>query len=400
VVGRLIDYRDFVGDEVINRIFGKVSDIRNKHIVMVNSTSRGGGVAEILRNLVPLMNNTGIRMGWRTLHGHPDFYRVTKRIHNALQGDELELTKKKKKVYEGVNESFSKYTHFDHDLVVIHDPQPLPLIENYRRIQPWIWRCHIDLSHPNREVWNYLKDFVIPFDYEIYQLEEFARTAGDYKIIHPSIDPLSTKNVEIDRTTLKRYMKKIGIDPDDERPLITQVSRFDPWKDPLGVVEVFDKIKEEMDARLLLVGAFAEDDPQAEGIYEKTIQKVQNREDVTVAANVQDIMVNAIQRCSDVILQKSLREGFGLTVTEAMWKGTPVVAGDVGGIPKQVVDGKTGYLVNPSDYDEVSKKTLKILADEERRRKMGERARERVREKFLITRQLEDWLDVFRDQLA
>ncbi len=210
---KLVDYRSILGDEKIDEIFEKGSKIRNSHILMINSTSGGGGVAEILRNMVPLLNDTGPNVGWRTVPAHRDFFRVTKRIHNALQGDGIDLTEKKKNVYESVNEDFSKFTHIDHDLVTIHDPQPLPLIEHYKLNQPWIWRCHIDLSDPNEEVWEYLKRFIIPYDHEVYQHEEFALGPGDHSIIHPSIDPLSTKNTDIDEKTEREYLGKIGVDP-------------------------------------------------------------------------------------------------------------------------------------------------------------------------------------------
>lgn len=396
---KLTDYKEIVGDDVIDEIFRKGAKVRNARVVMINSASQGGGVVEILRNLIPLLNDAGLRAGWRTLKGHPDFYRVTKRIHNSLQGEDIDLTEQKKKVYEGVNEDFAKYTHLGHhDLVVVHDPQPLPLVDFYRREQPWVWRCHIDLSNPNRDMWSYLKKFILPYDCEIYQLKEFARTSAN-KIVHPSIDPLSTKNKKLGEKTVDKYLEQIGIDPQSSEPLIVQVSRFDPWKDPLGVIESFDKVREEIDAQLLLVGSFAEDDPQAEGIYEEVLQKVGEREDITVAANLHDIAVNAVQRAADVVVQKSIREGFGLTVTEAMWKGTPVVGGEVGGIPKQIVDGETGYLADPEDYEEVAGKILEIIASEDLKQRMGEKAKKRVREEFLITRQIGEWLDIFDEML-
>lgn len=401
MVKRLVDYRGIVDDEKIGEIFEKGSKIRKFHILMVNSTSLGGGVAEILRNLVPLLNDVGPDVGWRTIAGHRDFFRVTKRIHNALQGGDIDLTEEKKRVYEEVNQGFSKFTHIDHDLVTIHDPQPLPLIEHYKLNQPWIWRCHIDLSNPNQEVWEYLKRFIIPYDYEIYQHEKFALGPGDHTIIYPSIDPLSTKNKDIDQETEEEYLKKIGIDPQDSRPLILQVSRFDPWKDPMGVIEVFDKVKEERDVRLLLVGAIVNDDPQAEGIYEEVYDRTKDKGDIIVAPNIHDIAVNAAQRAADVVLQKSLREGFGLTVAEAMWKKTPVIASDIGGIPEQIEDGKTGYLVDPEDHHQVAKKILDLLSlDEDERKDMGEKAKDRIRNNFLITRQVEDWLNLYNKILS
>lgn len=392
---RLINYREIVGDEKIDTIFRKGAEVRDAHIVMINSTFQGGGVAEILRALIPLLNDAGPGVGWRVVHGSPDFFRVTKRIHNALQGEEMNLTEKKKKVYRKANEEFSKYTHLDHDLVVIHDPQPLPLIEYYGRKQPWIWRCHIDLSEPNEEVWNYLKRFVLPYDHEVYQMEKFSRKGSTHSIIHPSIDPLSTKNVELDEKTKNKYLKKIGVNPKDSRPLILQVSRFDPWKDPFGVIKVFDLVKEEIDAQLLLMGAFASDDPEAEGIYEGILHETEDRDDIILAPNAHDIAVNAAQRGADVVLQKSLREGFGLTVAEAMWKGTPTIGSNVGGIPAQIEDGETGYLVNPKNHEEVAKKILDVLtSDSEKIEEMGHKAREKVRKNFLITRQIEKWLDL------
>lgn len=396
----LIDYREKVGDQTIDEIFQKGSEIRNAHIVMINSTSRGGGVAEILRSLIPLLNDSGPSVGWRTVKGHPDFFRVTKRIHNALQGDDINLTKEKKRVYESVNKEFSRYTHLNHDLVAIHDPQPLPLIQYYEQNQPWVWRCHVDLSDPFPEVWEYLKRFILPYDHEIYQLEKFARNSGSHSIVHPSIDPLSTKNVDIEEKTVKKYLEKIGVDPDDSRPLIVQVSRFDPWKDPMGVIDVFERVKNETDARLLLVGAFAEDDPQAEGIYEGVLHKTKDKDDIITAPNIHDIAVNAVQRAADVVLQKSIREGFGLTVTEAMWKKTPVIGSKVGGIPEQIVDGETGYLVDPKDHEKIADRVLDILSlDKDEREEMGKKARDRVKEKFLITRQIKDWLDITRELL-
>ncbi len=392
---KLLDYRKVISDEKIDEIFEKGSRVRNSHVLMINSTSSGGGVAEILRNLVPLLNSTGPSVGWRTIPGHRDFFRVTKRIHNALQGGDIDLTERKKYVYESVNEEFSQFTHIDHDLVTVHDPQPLPLIEYYKMNQPWIWRCHIDLSDPDEEVWDYLKRFIIPYDHEVYQHEDFALGPGEHTIINPSIDPLSTKNTDIDKETIEKYLQKIGVDTEDSRPLILQVSRFDPWKDPMGVIDVFDKVREEVDAQLLLIGAIVEDDPQAEGIYDEVHDRVKDRDDVILAPNVHDIAVNAAQRAADIVLQKSLREGFGLTVAEAMWKETPVIGSDIGGIPEQIEDGETGYLVDPEDYQQVADKILYILSlSEDERKEMGKKAKARIRKKFLITRQLEDWLDL------
>ncbi|HDI12866.1 MAG: glycosyl transferase family 1 [Hadesarchaea archaeon] len=396
----LTDYRGIIGDDKISEIYQKSRKLYKKHILHINSTAYGGGVAEMLQSIIPLFNSIGVYVGWRTLVGNPDFFRVTKKFHNALQGDSIALTRKKIKIYEETNNVFSKFTHIDHDLVVIHDPQPLPLIKFYRKRQPWIWRCHIDLSKPNRMLWNYLKDFILRYDTVIYQMEEFSAQGvpGDYRVIKPSIDPLSMKNMPISRGTISKYLKKAGVDT--KRPIISQISRFDKWKDQLGVLKVFEKVREEMDCQLLLVGDIALDDPEGQENYEQIYAKVRNKKDVRLIMGAHDIMVNAIQRASDVVLQKSIREGFGLSVSEALWKGTPVVASKVGGIPTQVIDGETGYLVKPYDYDGAAKRIMDLLSSRALREKMGEKGKRHVKENFLITRHIEDWIDLWVEMLS
>ncbi len=398
---RLVDYRDFVGESKISKIYRKGSKLSKYHILHINSTYYGGGVAEILRNMTLLLNEIGVDVGWRAVIGNQDFFRVTKEFHNALQGDDsIDLTEFKKKVYEEVNEDFASFTHVDHDLVIVHDPQPLSLITFYRKHQPWIWRCHIDLSQPNGGVWEYLKSFALAYDQTIFHMDEFASSGftNDYKIIRPSIDPLTTKNQDIDEETIEKYLSKIGVD--SSRPIISQISRFDKWKDPKGVIEVYKRVKEEMDCQLVLLGSMATDDPEGQEIYDEVTRLTDDLDDVRIVVDARDITVNAVQRASDVVLQKSLREGFALTVSEALWKETPVVGSDRGGIPTQIVDGENGYLVDPEDYDEVAKKVLDILSDENLREEMGKKGRERVRKKFLITRHIEDWIDLWLDFLG
>lgn len=397
---RLVNYREFVDEAKISEIYRKGSRLSKYHMVHINSTYYGGGVAEILRNMTRLMNEIGVDVGWRAMIGSPDFFRVTKKFHNALQGDEIDFTEMKKRVFERASEEFSSFTHLDHDLVIVHDPQPLPLITFYRKHQPWIWRCHIDLSDPNEKVWDYLKSFALAYDKTIFQMDEFAARgfSEDYKILRPSIDPLTTKNTEIDEDTVNKYLQKAGVDP--SRPIISQISRFDKWKDPDGVLEVFDRVKEEMDCQLVMIGSMATDDPEGQAVYDRVRRKANGKEDMTLIVDAHDIMVNAVQRASDVVLQKSLKEGFALTVSEALWKETPVVGSDTGGIPTQIVDGDNGYLVDPRDYDEVAEKVMDILSSETLQEKMGRKGKERVREKFLITRQIEDWLDLWLDFLA
>lgn len=394
---KLTDYRGIVGNKKVAEIYRKARKIRKKHILHISSTPYGGGVAEILRSAVPLMNDVGIDVGWRTMVGSPDFFRTTKKFHNALQGDAIALTHKKIRLFEETNQVFSKFTHLDHDLVVVHDPQPLPIIKFYRKKQPWMWRCHIDLSRPNQKLWDYLKDFVLLYDMVIYQMEEFAvhGVPGNYRVIKPSIDPLSMKNMPIPKSTINKYIKKAGVDP--KRPIISQVSRFDKWKDQIGVLRVFDRIRREMDCQLLLVGDVALDDPEGQEMYEQLHADVKGREDVRVIVGAHDIMVNVVQRASDVVLQKSTREGFGLTVSEALWKETPVVASNVGGIPSQVIEGENGHLVDPYDYNDAAKKVMDLLSDKHMRDEMGIKGRQHVKENFLITRLIEDWIGLWTE---
>lgn len=392
----LEDYRDIVGDEIISKIFRKSKGLYGKKFLHVNSSYQGGGVAEILNHLVPLMSDLGIEVDWRVIHGHHDFFNITKKFHNALQGEEINFSRLKRSVYTETNEQFTTYANIDHDAVIIHDPQPLPLVRYFKKRQPWIWRAHIDLSEPYAEVWDYLKQFIIRYDKAIFSAKEFVSSdiGTETEIIYPSIDPLTVKNKEIDQATIDKYLSKYGIKAD--KPIISQISRFDKWKDPEGVIEVFDRVNEEIDCKLVLLGAMATDDPEGPKVYESVVDKSKGRDDIIVINKESDILVNVLQRVSSVVLQKSLKEGFGLTVTEALWKGTPVVASDVGGIPLQVTDGETGFLVDPEDYEEVTDRILEILEDPELGAKLGGSAHRNVKEHFLITRHLLDWLEVLK----
>ena len=396
------NYRKIVGDGVIAEIYKKARKLYGKYILNINSTYQGGGVAEILSSLVPLMNNTGIDAEWRILHGNPDFFTVTKKFHNALQGAKINLTDLKKKLYTETNGDFAIYTHIKHDAVMIHDPQPLPLITFYRKRQPWIWRCHIDLTNPNKEVWDYLKSFILRYDAVIVSMEEYKRKDLPVQqfVIPPAIDPLTPKNMPLPKATIDKYLNKFNIPKD--KPLITQISRFDPWKDPLGVIEVFKKVKEEVDARLVLCGSMASDDPEGYEIYnevQKAAKPLVEKGDIILLTTENNILVNVLQRVSDVILQKSTREGFGLTVTEALWKGTPVVASNVGGIKLQIKNGWNGFLLDPKDYDGFAKKIIEILKDKELARTLGKNGTEYVRKNFLITRLLMQHLDLLNEIL-
>lgn len=392
---RLEDYRDIVGDEVIATVYKMARKLYGKHVVHINSTYQGGGVAEMLQTLVPLMNDAGIDAGWRILHGNPDFFTITKKFHNALQGEPINFTLIKKQLYLQANEYFSEYTHIDHDCVIVHDPQPLPLIQFYRKSQPWIWRCHIDLSHPESHLWHYLKRFLLKYDRVIVSNKAYMKQdlPVTHHIIPPAIDPLTPKNVDLPNRVINKTLEKFNIPTD--KPLITQISRFDKWKDPLGVLEVFKLVKEKIDCRLILCGSMATDDPEGIEIYQQVREKCKQylrTLDLILLTVENDLLVNVLQTVSNVIIQKSIREGFGLTVTEALWKGTPVVASNVGGIPLQIQDGVSGFLFDPTDFKGIANQIVAILENPNLAKQVGENGKEYVRKRFLITRLLCDYL--------
>ncbi len=398
----LEDYRNIVGDEVIYEIYHLSRGLCGKSVVHINSTYYGGGVAEILSALVPLMNDVGLSAGWRILRGTPDFFNITKKFHNALQGDSINLTEIKKQLYIQANEDFSTYSHINHDCIIIHDPQPLPLINFYKKRQPWVWRIHIDLSHPNAELWEYLKKFILKFDIIILSNENYRRSdlPVEQVIINPAIDPLSTKNMHINDKVIRKYLKKFNIPMD--KPIISQVSRFDKWKDQEGLIEIYRLVRERMDCRLVLCGSMAIDDPESQQYYERIKRRANNlikNGDIILITSENNILVNALQRSSAVLIQKSLREGFALTVTEALWKGKPVVASNVGGIPLQIKDGENGYLLAPDDYEGFAERIVKLLKNPGLAVRLGEKGKEVVKEKFLITRLLIDYLNLLQKLL-
>jgi len=372
------------------------------HVLHINSTYAGGGVAEILNSLVPLLNDIGISVGWRILHGNPDFFTITKKFHNGLQGEKINLSRIKKRLYIQANEDFSTYTHICHDCIFIHDPQPLPLIRFYEKSQPWVWRCHVDISHPHQEIWEFLKEFIVDYDQVVVSNQDYLRKdlPVEQRIVYPVIDPLSPKNIELSDKDIVKYLKKFHIPTD--KPLITQISRFDKWKDPEGVVKVFKLVREKMDCRLALCGSVARDDPESLTIFER-VKKKANRlldnGDVILITSENNILVNVLQRCSSVVVQKSIKEGFGLTVTEALWKGTPIVASNVGGISLQI-NSQNGFLVDPHDTEGFAKSIINILNNPELGREAGRRGKENVRKHFLITRCLSDHLDLMINLMA
>jgi trehalose synthase len=387
----LADYEKYVGAETIDRIQKKAEALKGLHVVNVNSTYYGGGVAELLSSMSLLMNSVGIKTGWRIIQGAPDFFSITKKMHNALQGDEINLSDRKMEIYEETIYENVVRNHLEtHNLVIIHDPQPLPMIKHYKKNGPWIWRCHIDLTNPNKELWEYLAPTIEKYDAVIFSLREYAQKLKTPQVFFmPAINPFTIKNRELSEEETRERLKHYDIPTD--LPLVVQISRFDRWKDPEGVIEAFKLARKEVKATLVLLGNVATDDPEGPEVYEALLKCKEER---IIILSVQDTaLVNALQRKATVVLQKSIREGFGLTVAEAMWKGTPVIGGNVGGIRYQIEDGVNGFLV--SSPKEAAQRIVQLLKDERLRKRMGKKARETVKKNFLLTRYLEQYLDLF-----
>jgi len=386
----LDDYVELIGEQAVERIARKVESLSGLELQFINSTKQGGGVAEILRSLVPLMNGIGIRAHWTSIVGPPSFYDVTKSIHNMLQGQDGNLSAEDKTLFEETVAANAPIIDLKSDVVVVHDPQPLPLIRFRHGQRRWIWRCHIDLSLPNTGIRDYLLPMVEGYDASVYTLPEYAMPVKvPARFIMPAIDPFTLKNrMQNDQDAWTR-LRQYGIPAD--RPLITQISRFDPWKDPRGVIEACNIARREVDFTLVLLGNFASDDPEGMRIYEQLLELRDERTLVLVDGDDQ-LLVNALQSQAAIVLQKSIREGFGLTVTEAMWKGKPVIAGRAGGIVRQIEDGFNGYLV--SSIEETAARIVQILRDPALGRRLGRNARRTVQENFLLTRLLEQYLDL------
>ena len=384
------DYKQFIGEEAVKRIREKAEKVKGLHIVNVNSTYYGGGVSQLLSSLTLLLNSLDIKTGWRVIHGPPDFFSVTKKIHNALQGGNINLTDRKKHLYESVVYENAIRNHLDHDLVIIHDPQPLPMINHYRKKSPWVWRCHVDLSAPHEEVWDYLVPFIEKYDAAILSSRDYAQKIKTPQLFFlPAIDPFTITNRELPQHEIDERLKHYHIPTD--LPIVTQISRFDRWKDPEGVIKAFKQARKEVNCTLVLLGNIATDDPEGEEVYRSLSS---SREERIIILTVQDgALVNALQRKAAVVLQKSIQEGFGLTVTEAMWKGAAVIGGNTGGIRHQIEDGDNGFLV--SSIDEAANRIVQLLKDEDLRKRLGQKAIETVRQRFLLTRLLEQYLDLF-----
>ncbi|HEV8716844.1 MAG TPA: glycosyltransferase [Candidatus Binatia bacterium] len=384
------DYEPLVSAETIARIKDKARPLHGLHVAHVNSTYYGGGVAELLTSLTLLMNSLGIKTEWRTILGRPDFFSITKKMHNALQGGEINLTELKLQIYEEVVYENALRNQLDHDFVIVHDPQPLPLITHFRKTGPWIWRCHLDLSSPHPELWRYLTPFIEQYDAVILTLQEYAQALRTPQVFFlPAIDPFSIKSRTLSNEDLDERLRHYGIPTD--LPLAVQISRFDRWKDPEGVIQAFTLARKQVPCTLVLLGNVATDDPEGQEVYESLLRCREDR--VLILSHQDTALVNALQRRAAVVLQKSLREGFGLTVTEALWAGAPVIGGNVGGIRAQIEDGVNGFLV--SSVAEAAERIVQLLKDKELRTRLGQRARQTVRERFLLTRLLEQYLDLF-----
>lgn len=394
----LKEYANVAGHDVIDHLRQLVNQISGLRIVHVNSTRVGGGVAEILYKLVPLMQELGLETSWEVIEGNDDFFQCTKNMHNALQGDRVQISPELYRAYEDTNRQNAETLRpvlESADVVFIHDPQPAPLLHLCpNRKGKWIWRCHIDLSRPHRPVWKYLREVVKDYDASIFSLSGFARMLDHPQyLIPPSIDPLSDKNTELPEDEIKKICSDLDIDP--SRQIILQVSRFDRFKDPIGVIQAFRMARRYYpDLLLVLAGGSATDDPEGTIVLNEVKNFAGNDPAIRILELPPDAhrTINALQRTAGIVMQKSLKEGFGLTVTEAMWKGRPVIGGNVGGIRLQVINHHTGYLVNTPEG--AALRLTYLLERPDRLTEMGRKAREFVRENFLITRQLREYLTV------
>lgn len=387
----LADYVPLIGAAAAERIAAKAEPLGGLAVDQVNSTKQGGGVAEILRSLTPMLTGLGIRTHWVVMAGAPAFFDVTKKIHNLLQGAEGDLTEEEWTLYLDTVAQNASLIDARQDVLVIHDPQVLPLVRarsnNHRR---WIWRCHLDLSNTNRVMWERLRPMVDLFDDVVFTLPEYGQPLTPRQhFIMPAIDPFTIKNRPLPQAEVDTVLAHYKIPRD--LPIVTQVSRFDPWKDPFGVIEAARKARSQVDFTLVMLGNMATDDPEGVRLYEALLAEADERTLILPEGNDQ-LLVNAIQSTAAIVLQKSTREGFGLTVTEAMWKGRPVIAGNVGGIRHQITDGENGLLVDSPDAAAAA--IVRLLSDPARAKTLGDAARETVREKFLFTRLLEDHLDL------
>lgn len=393
-------YRGIVPDETLDQLQEAAAALRGLRVLHLSATPYGGGVAELLRSLVPLMNDLGLRTEWQVISGDERFFRATKAIHNGLQGSVLGITLDEEAAYEVTSRENAARLEVESDIVIVHDPQPVALRSMLGQNNAcWIWRCHIDTSAPNPQVWDLMRGYLAGYDAAVFTMREFVPPGlpiGRIETIPPAIDPLSPKNVPLQESTARQIINWIGVELDS--PLVTQVARFDPWKDPFGVIAAYRLVRERIpDLQLALVGSMALDDPEGWDIYQQLADVSQHDPLVHVFSNftgVGNIEVNAFQRLSDVVIQKSVREGFGLVVSEALWKGTPVVAGRAGGIPMQMAGGTGGLLVE--SVEECASALSSLLDNRRHAMEMAKHGQEWVRSRFLLPRLLLDEVRLMR----
>jgi trehalose synthase len=401
----LDDYASVAGADAVEKIRACAEPLRGARVLHLNATAYGGGVAELLATHVPLLRSAGIDADWQVLHGSDEFFAVTKTVHNALQGADIDWSPQLQRIY--LEKILDNALLFDghYDFVVVHDPQPAALLSFLRerlggQMQDtvWIWRCHIDLTDANPKVWEFFRPFVELHDASVWTMPEFVPASLEMPhVVHapPCIDPLSVKNLDLAMPFCQELARQYGVDV--RRPIVCQVSRFDPWKDPVGVIRAFRIVRERVrDAQLVLAGSMATDDPEGFRVWNETEAERDGDRDIFLLSNlhqVGSVQINAFQRVADVVLQKSIREGFGLTVSEALWKGRPVIGGRAGGIKLQIRDGFDGFLVD--SVEECAARTIDLLADPVTADALGAQGREHVRKHFISTRELEDWLTLF-----
>jgi trehalose synthase len=396
-------YADVTGHDRLEQLRSLADTLEDVRILHVNSTAAGGGVAELLRSIVPVCDDLGIDTDWLVMDADDDFFEVTKAMHNGLQGSGVRLTEEMKATYRTVNDRNAAEIEDEYDLVVIHDPQPLGLIDRLEERMPSapiVWRCHIDLTDPVDEYLVFVSEYTKRVDHAIFSRSAYeGEIAVPTSVVHPSIDPLAEKNRSLDEETVVSECDHL--DPlSFDAPVVAQVSRFDPWKDQFGTLEAYRRARKAVpELQLALAGGMAGDDPEGLELYERVAAEAVDDPNVHVLTDLPDATVNVLQRRSDVVVQKSLREGFGLVVSEALWKRTPVVGSNVGGIPLQVEDGRNGYLVEPDDVGTAADRVVTLLENEDRRATFGEHGREHIRERFLLPRQLADYLEVFVEVL-
>lgn len=391
-MGQIDGYIPIVGQPLIDDLKLLGQKLQGKVIQNINSTAVGGGVAEILSRMVPLLKELGVDARWDVIKGGAQFFEVTKKFHNALHGRREEIGKHDYEIFMDTSQKNIAELDTYGDVVFVHDPQPVALIEK-KAGNAWIWRCHIDVSNPDREVWKFLKNFIVRYDASVFSAPNFAQNLSLRQfLISPSIDPLSDKNVELPQKEIDAVLAKYGVPKD--KPIVTQISRFDVLKDPIGVIQAYKKVKRYVDCRLILAGGTATDDPEGAKVLDEVRDMASGDEDIHILLLPQnDREVNALQRASTVIMQKSLKEGFGLTVAEALWKGKPVVASNVGGIPLQIKHKYSGLLCHSIDGAAFALKQL--LNNPSYSKKLGENGREHIKNNFLITRHLKDYMLLF-----